>query len=80
MALAENAEKKVEVKLEHTKSEMSLTIRDDGQGFDSSKYLVMSPERAFDPNGRGISMSKMMSFDTLEYLGKGNQLVAVVKL
>lgn len=80
LALAENAEKKVEVKLEHTKSEMSLTIRDSGPGFDSSKYLVMSPERAFDPNGRGISMSKMMSFDQIKYLGKGNEVVALVKI
>jgi len=80
LALAENAEKKVEVKLEHIKSEMSLTIRDSGPGFDSSKYMEMSPERAFDPNGRGISMSKMMSFDQIKYFGKGNEVVALVKI
>ena len=80
LALADNAKKKVEVKLEHLQHEMSLTIRDSGPGFDSSKYMEMSPERAFDPNGRGISMSKMMSFDQIKYSGKGNEVVALVKI
>jgi CheY-like chemotaxis protein len=80
LALPEYAHKKVEVWLEHREHEMSLTIRDCGEGFDSGKYLEMSPDRAFDPNGRGIVMSRLSSFDRLEYVGKGNELVAVVKL
>jgi len=80
LALTEYAEKKVEVQLEHKPHEIRLTISDSGAGFDSRSYLEMSPERAFDPNGRGIAMSRMMSFDTLEYKGKGNRLVAVVKI
>ena len=59
---------------------MSLVISDCGAGFEYKNYLEMSPERAFDPNGRGIAMSRMMSFDTLEYKGKGNQVVAGVKI
>lgn len=80
LTLPEHAAKKVEVKLEHESHEISLRIHDCGAGFDSSKYMEMSAERAFDPNGRGISMSKMMSFDRIEYLGKGNEVVAVVKI
>jgi CheY-like chemotaxis protein len=80
LALPEHAEKKVEVQLEHDPHEIRLTISDCGEGFNSLKYMELSPERAFDPNGRGIAMSKMMSFDTLEYQGNGNQLVAVVKI
>jgi CheY-like chemotaxis protein len=80
LALPEHADKKVDVTLEHGLHEMSLTIRDCGKGFDSSKYMELSPDRAFDPNGRGILMSKMTSFDRIEYLGKGNQLVAVVTI
>lgn len=79
LSLPEYAEKKVAVKLEHEPQEIRLTIEDCGAGFDSRKYMEMSPERAFDPNGRGIAMSRLSSFDSLEYLGKGNQLVAVVK-
>ena len=48
------------------------------KGFDWQKYLVFDPERAFDPNGRGIAMAKMMSFATIEYQGKGNVVVATV--
>ena len=78
--MPEHAHKMVEVRLEHLAAELSLTIRDCGQGFDSSRYMEMSPDRAFDPNGRGIVMSRMTSFDRLEYNARGNQLVAVVKL
>lgn len=51
---------------------LTLTIRDQGDGFDWSKYLEFDPERALDPHGRGIAMARMMSFDVLEYLGNGN--------
>ena len=80
LTLPEHTNKRVEVMLEHRPREMSLTIRDCGEGFDSKKYMEMSPERAFDPNGRGIVMSRITSFDTLEYSDKGNHLVAVVKI
>ena len=43
------------------------------------RYLTFDPERAFDPNGRGIAMAKMLSFSELEYRGKGNQVVATVR-
>lgn len=80
LSLPENASKKVTVVLEHKPHELSLAVSDCGAGFEYQNYLEISPERAFDPNGRGIAMSKMMSFDTLQYLGKGNQLLAVVKI
>jgi len=80
LALPENTGKVVSVLLEHLPQEIRTMVTDCGNGFDWEKYLEMSPERAFDPNGRGIAMSKMMSFDSLKYLGKGNQVVVTVKL
>ena len=80
LTLPENADKKVKVMLERKKHEISLAVSDCGAGFKFENYLEISPERAFDPNGRGIAMSKMLSFDTLEYQGTGNRLVAVVKI
>lgn len=77
--MPEHAGKKVEVQLERSQLEIRLTISDCGEGFDSRPYMEMSLERAFDLNGRGIAISRMVSFDTLEYLGKGNRLVAAVK-
>jgi len=80
LALPEHAGKKVEVWLENTLRELRLTISDCGEGFDCAKYMEMSAERAFDPNGRGIAMSRKTSFDRIEYKGKGNQVVAVVRI
>lgn len=78
LSLPEYCQKKVHVKLEQEAHEILLTITDGGDGFDFRQFLEMSPERAFDPNGRGIAMSKMMSFDSIAYTGKGNQVVARV--
>jgi CheY-like chemotaxis protein len=79
LSIPEYAEKKVKVKLERQQHEIRLTIIDNGNGFNCGDFMQMSPERAFDPNGRGIAMSKM-SFDTLEYKGGGNEVMVVVKL
>lgn len=60
--------------------ELRFTVRDQGKGFDWQQYLEMSPERAFDTHGLGIAMSKLLSFDRLEYRGCGNEVECVVKL
>ena len=57
---------------------LTLTIRDQGAGFDWRKYLEFDTERAFDPNGRGIAMARMMGFDSMEYQGNGNQVVVKI--
>src|SRR5574343_817344 len=57
---------------------IAFTITDQGEGFEWEKYLTFDPDRAFDPNGRGIAMAKMMSFSNLEYQGRGNIVVARV--
>ena len=55
-----------------------FTVADEGNGFDWQEYLEMSPDRAFDMHGRGIAMAKMLSFDELQYQGKGNVVVGKV--
>jgi CheY-like chemotaxis protein len=55
-----------------------FTIRDEGNGFDWQDYLELSPERAFDPNGRGIAMARMVSFDDMNYLGCGNAVEVMI--
>lgn len=60
--------------------EFRFLIRDLGTGFDWRDYLEISPERAFDTHGRGIAMSRMISFDSLEYHGNGNEVLAKVTL
>lgn len=55
--------------------EIEFTITDQGAGFDWRPFLGFAPERAFDPNGRGIAMAKMLGFLSLDYQGHGNCVV-----
>lgn len=79
LALPDLRERRVEVHVMRDGPNVSFTIRDQGEGFDWQRYLDFDPERAFDPHGRGIAMARLMSFDRLEYQGKGNVVVAVTR-
>lgn len=70
----------VEVVLENTLEHVRVTITDQGEGFDWQAYVEFQPERAFDLHGRGIAMSRAISFDSLEYLGRGNSVVTSVRI
>lgn len=65
---------------ERTDGEVRFLVRDEGQGFNWQPYLEITPERAFDTHGRGIAMSRMISFDRLEYRGRGNEVLAIVSV
>jgi len=67
-------DKQVEVTYQRTSDAIQITIVDQGAGFDWKKYLEIDPERAFDTHGRGIAMSRIISFDSMEYKGKGNEV------
>lgn len=67
------------IRLERDADSIVFTITDQGKGFDWSKFLSFDPGRAFDPNGRGIAMARMMSFSSLEFHGCGNVVVARIK-
>lgn len=77
--LPEFRDKYVSVALLRDPAQTIFTITDQGEGFDVSKYLTFDPDRAVDVHGRGIAMARMMSFDSVEYLGRGNQVIAVVR-
>ncbi len=76
----ELSERRVRVILEKVAGASRVTIIDQGAGFDWQSYLEFSPERVFDIHGRGIAMSKAVSFDSLEYVGNGNTVVTTVDL
>ncbi|MDV7338938.1 response regulator [Terasakiella sp. A23] len=80
LALPENQNKTVEIELVQSADKIVMTIIDQGDGFDCENYMEIDPCRLFDPHGRGIAVAKSMSFDDLIYIGKGNQVVATVKL
>jgi CheY-like chemotaxis protein len=62
------------------KDRIVITIKDQGAGFDWANYVELAPSRATDPNGRGIAASRLMSFDSIEYLGCGNEVLCTVYL
>lgn len=80
LALPENGGLFAELEIRRGPDELSFVIRDQGAGFDWQNYLEMSPERAFDTHGRGIAMSKMISFDRIDYRGRGNEVAAAIRL
>jgi DNA-binding response OmpR family regulator len=80
MKLPENEMKCVELRFERRPSQLVFTIRDEGNGFDWRRFMEIDPTRAFDTHGRGIVMARGLSFSTIEYRGRGNEVVATIAL
>ncbi|WP_374480045.1 response regulator [Zoogloea sp.] len=78
LALPENRDKVVRLRVRCDESRWVFEIRDDGEGFDWRQFLDFDPERAFAPNGRGIALSRQLAFASLTYLPPGNQVVVTV--
>jgi signal transduction histidine kinase len=80
LQLSPYADRRVEVILNKGAETVVVTVADQGDGFAWGKYLEIDPARVDDIHGRGIAISKGLCFDELEYLGKGNIVVATVQL
>lgn len=80
LRLPESAARKVRVEVKQSAGLVVFIITDHGPGFDWRNYLAIAPERAYDPNGRGIAVARQLSFASLEYHGCGNIAVATVVL
>lgn len=78
LVLPEYRDRCVRVRVERHADRLEFTVTDEGEGFDWQRYMEFDPERAGDPNGRGIAMARMLSFATLEYRGNGNTVVATI--
>ncbi|KAB2920950.1 MAG: response regulator [Dechloromonas sp.] len=77
-SLPENATKGLQVGFRREGGVITLRVADQGKGFDWQNFLAMNPERAFDPNGRGIALARMMSFSSVRYEGCGNIAIATI--
>lgn len=66
--------------LERDARSLTLTVEDQGPGFDWKPFLELAPDRAFHTHGRGIAMAKALSFDEITYEGRGNRVVARLNL
>jgi CheY-like chemotaxis protein/anti-sigma regulatory factor (Ser/Thr protein kinase) len=77
-ALACNIEKEVKLQFQRDPHGITMRVIDQGNGFDWQRFIEIAPERAFDPNGRGIALARLLSFSTLIYEGCGNIAVATI--
>lgn len=64
----------VSIKFSRNEKTINIEVVDQGKGFEWEQYMEVSPERSTDVHGRGIAMAKLLSFDRLEYKGKGNHV------
>jgi CheY-like chemotaxis protein len=78
LALPENRPKFVEVHFENEDQHIRIRIKDQGVGFDWEPFLEIDAARAFDSHGRGIAMARHFSFDEVEYLGGGSEVVVTI--
>lgn len=78
LGAAENSSAYIELEFDVHPERVEIRVRDQGDGFDWRPYLELDPARAFDPHGRGIALARLSSFDSLEYQGKGNEVLATV--
>ncbi|MGB2867063.1 MAG: response regulator [Bacteroidota bacterium] len=76
LALPENLKKSVHVQILKNDDGMTVTIQDEGKGFDFRKYLVIDESRVFDNHGRGIAIARSML--DIDYLGNGNTVCVKV--
>jgi len=76
--LAGNRDKRVRVSLRRQVDTISIRVSDDGCGFDWRRYLTLDSLRACDPNGRGIAMALLTTFNTIDYVGDGSELLATI--
>ncbi len=80
LTAAENRSKYVRVRFERFDDRIRVHIADEGSGFDWRSFLRIDPGRAFHTHGRGIAIANLVSFDSVEYLGAGNEVVATIWL
>jgi CheY-like chemotaxis protein/anti-sigma regulatory factor (Ser/Thr protein kinase) len=78
LSLPEYARKTASLQFKRADNNLVFTIKDEGKGFDWTQFMEMKIERMMDNHGRGIAMSRSISFNLLEYLGDGNCAVATI--
>lgn len=78
-ALPENVNKKVQVSYQHTDAEIILTIKDEGKGFDWKNYKITT-ESLNESHGKAIAIARGSCFDSVDYIGSGNEVVCKVFL
>jgi len=74
----EFAHKYAEVSYTQQNDKQTITIIDQGNGFDWRSYLDFDPARVMDNHGRGIAIANKLCFSQIEYQGLGNIVCAII--
>lgn len=79
LGLDENREKKVKISLKKTLTEIEFRVIDEGDGFNRDTVMsgMSDPLRI---HGRGIQIAETQCFNSLEYQGRGNVAVGIIRL
>ncbi len=80
LAQPENQNLWVDVSYERSKEDIRIRIVDQGEGFDWQNYADVDASRVFDAHGRGIAVARIMSFDRVQFSGKGNEVSGIIEL
>lgn len=80
LEMPENKNKFVTVKFKKSASQISITIKDEGNGFDWIQYQTLDQNRATNNHGHGIIMARNLSFESMSYHGSGNEVECIILL
>ncbi len=80
LAAPANRDKWVDVSYVRGADRVTVHVKDAGPGFDWRGFMELDPQRAFEPNGRGIALARQLCFREMEYLGSGNEVRVVLSL
>jgi DNA-binding response OmpR family regulator len=76
LALPENANRNVEVRVKRMAGNLQVEIQDQGPGFDYNRFLTIEESRLFDNHGRGIAIAR--SALNVEFVGSGNKVIVSI--
>jgi CheY-like chemotaxis protein/anti-sigma regulatory factor (Ser/Thr protein kinase) len=74
LQLEQNINKVANINFQRQADKIEITIADQGEGFDWKSYMDFDPDRVMDNHGRGIAIANKLSFSSVEYRGKGNEV------
>lgn len=80
LKMEKNLHRYAYLKIEVSADKIVFNIKDQGQGFDFEQFLTVQEERIFDSHGRGIAMANTLYFDSLQYIGSGNEVETIIFL
>ena len=79
LKLKENMDKFASIDVVNDSAGVTFTITDQGDGFEWDEFMEFDTNRVMHNHGRGIAMANKLYFSKVEYQGKGNRVMVMVK-